>query len=182
MSLKSEGARVSFQNLLLPSEKQERGLFWRSIAGWLGFLCHETKLIATGLQTLWPQNLKCSQTIQFYWESCICKSWSRFKEGSGLRRFYQTSASYDLSRRNKATQKYCSTTANRSQASYFLGRSWFLRTFPGVILAILWTQNSITRIRPLQQHKYFDVAVKSNPKSLLLDFLSTSNHNFGPTL
>ena len=55
-----------------------------------------------------------------------------FKQGSRLRKIKPNERFLQLSRRNQATQKYCSTTVN------------FLRAFPGLILVILRTQNSIS--------------------------------------
>ena len=51
---------------------------------------------------------------------------------------------------------------NRSPSERLvLGRSCFQRTFPGVILVILRTQN-LSAISILQHHKYSDVAVNSD--------------------
>ena len=74
----------SFKKLLLPSGRQKRVVL--ILAECCGSNYRETRTYRNGSADLVPQNLEYSRTIQFHWESCICKSWGRFKQGSRLQR------------------------------------------------------------------------------------------------
>ena len=79
-SFTSDRERVSFEiTFCIPKDKSLAEPWW---VDWASFTTNP-KLIITGLQTFWPQNLECSQTIQFHWGSCICQSRGRFNQAAG---------------------------------------------------------------------------------------------------
>ena len=135
-SLTPEGARMSFGKT-----RKCRAYFGGVLrVDWASFIT-KPKLIEMGLQTLWPQNSECSRTMQFFTEKAVsAKAEKDLNREAGAKDIEPNERFVQLSRRNEATQKYCSTTANRP----LLERLWFLRTFPGLILVILRTQNSIS--------------------------------------
>ena len=74
-------------------DKKVWSLCWRSVAIWLGFLCHKTKTYQNRSADLVARKFRMqpNYTIIFHWEHCTRKSWGRFKQESRMWRSNQMS-------------------------------------------------------------------------------------------